>query len=333
MSTEPPDQPGSDTVPDVGELADHDQLSPESAFGVLQNEVRLAVLRVLWEADDGPLAYTELEDRTPVDTDNFYYHLERLVGHFVRRTEDGYELRYAGEAVVRSVVTGAITEDVSLAPVAVDSRCPYCASTIEIEYVDEQLTARCTSCAGVVRDDDLPPGTILSYGFPPAGVLGRSPDELLAAAHVLYDAKVTPMMNGVCPECAATVDHSLDACEDHEPDDGGLCDACDGRFAVWTVHTCDHCGYTRQFVPWFKLFSEPVVIAFYHEHSDFDRTIPFSKLTQENAPYVRSITQSVVSTDPMRVRVELPLNGAELAVTMDEALEIVDVERSVPDAR
>lgn len=328
MSEDLPAEAGPDGVPDVGEMVEHGRLSPDDAFGMLQNEVRLSILRVLWDADDSPISYAELERRTPVDTENFYYHLEQLVGHFVRRTDDGYELRYAGEVVVRAIVAGVITEDVSLPPREIDSRCPYCESAIEIQYVDELLTARCTGCGGVVRGDEFPPGTILSYYFPPSGLFGRSPEQVLEAAHVLYDAKVTPMLNGVCPECAATVDHSLHYCESHKPRADGVCDDCRSRFAVWTVHTCEHCGYTRQFVPWFKLLTEPAVISFYHEESDFDRRIPFSKLTWENAPYVRSISQSVVSTDPLRIRVRLPIEDAVLRVTMDEDLEIVDIERS-----
>ena len=330
MSEDDPTGDGSNASPDVGEMVDRHRLSPEEAFGVLQNEVRLAVLRVLWDATDAPVAFTELEERTSVDTDNFHYHLDQLVGHFVRRTEDGYELRYAGEEVVRAIVAGAITEGVSLEPIEIDSRCPYCGSSVVLQYLDERLTARCTGCGGVVRDDALPHGTILSYSFPPAGVMGRSPEALLEAAHVLYDAKVTAMLDGVCPECAATVDHSLVWCDAHDPGDDGICETCDSRFAVWTVHACEHCGYERQFVPWFKLLAEPAVIVFFREHSDFDQSIPFSKLTWRNAPYVRSISQTVVSTDPLRIRVDMPLGDAELSVTVDEDLEIVEMERSTP---
>lgn len=323
--------PNSST-PDVGEMVDRHPLSPGDAFGILQNEVRLAVLRVLWDATETPIPYNQLEERLPVDTDNFYYHLDQLVGHFVHRSDEGYELRYAGEEVVRAIVAGTITEDLSLAPMEIGSRCPYCGSNITIQYLDERFTARCTGCEGVVRGDGVPRGTIMSYGFPPAGVLGRSPDELLEAAHVLYDSKMTAMLKGVCPECAGTVDHTLLPCEDHERATDGLCDACDSRFAVWTTHTCEECGYERVFVPWFKLLTEPAVIAFLYDHSDFDRSIPFSKLTWKNAPYIRSITQSVVSTEPLRIRVSFPIEDAHLAVEIDEKLEILALERSVGDS-
>lgn len=329
MGEEASETDTADAVHD--DVFDREQLPPEDAFSALQNEVRIAVLRVLWAAENTPISYSELERRVPVDSNNFNYHVDKLVGHFVRRTDAGYELRQAGAEVIRAVITGHITEEVSLGPVESDARCPFCGSAIEVQYVDGIFSARCTGCVGVIRDESLPRGTIMHYVFPPAGVIGRTPAELLSAAHVLYDAKITPMLNGVCPECAGTVDHSLDWCSDHRLVDDDLCASCDGRFAIWTTHECDRCGYARQFVPWFKLLAEPAVIAFYHEESDFDRTIPFNKLTWRNAPYVRSISQSVVSTDPIRIEVRIPLENAGLRATMDEDLALVEIERFEPD--
>jgi hypothetical protein len=324
----------SETGEDVAITEDmlyREQIPPEDIFSVLQNEVRLAVLRVLWAAEDDPVSYTELERRSTVDTNNFNYHVDQLVGHFVRRTEDGYELRQAGTAVLRVVIAGSMTDHVTLGPIEIAARCPYCGFAIEIQYADGLFTARCTDCAGVTREKNSPRGTILRYAFPPAGVVDRTPAELLEAAHVLYDAKITPMLNGVCPECAATVDHSLDVCDEHRLADDGVCETCNGRFRVWTTHECCRCGYTRQFVPWFKLLSEPAVISFYYEQTDIVRPIPFNKLSFRNAPDVRSINQSVVSTDPIRIQVEIPLESAVLRATIDENLELVDIERGALD--
>lgn len=332
MGADGADSTDPGVIHDNLQMLDREQIPPEDVFSALQNDVRLGILRVLWSAPDPPVAYADLERRVPAESNNFNYHLGQLVGHFVRRTETGYELRHSGEEIIRAVIAGDITDDVSLGPIEIDASCPYCGSTVEIRYTDGLFTARCTDCAGVVRDPDLPRGTFMRYAFPPAGVFGRSPEELLEAAHVLYDSKIMPMLNGVCPECAGTVDHTLDYCADHRPDDDGICPACDGRFAVWTIHECDRCAYARQFVPWFKLLSEPPVIAFYHEHTDFDQSVPFSKLTARNAAYIESITQTIVSTDPLRILVEIPFENAELRATMDEDLELLDVEQLVgPD--
>lgn len=301
-------------------------VSPTDAFSALGNPTRLSILRALWDADSGPVPFAELERGTAAETDNFTYHLDQLVGHFVRRTEDGYALRYAGETVMRAVVAGLFSESSTLPWSAFESRCPYCGAGVEMQYDDDRLTVRCTSCGGTTGVETYPPGTFMSYGFPPAGLLGRSAAEVLEAAHVFYDSKITPMMAGVCPECAGTVDHSFRVCGRHEPGEDGLCAECDTRFSVWVEYTCDFCAYQRSSPPWFKLLTDPAVIAFYHEHSDFDQSVPFSKLTWENAPYVRSITQTVVSREPLRIRVDIPLEAAELRVTVDSDLEVVSLD-------
>lgn len=311
----------------AGRLIEDDLVPPEEVFSILQNHIRLAILRTLWQETDTASTYTELKQQTPIETDNFHYHLEQLVGHFVRRTDYGYELLYAGEAVIRAIIAGLINRNVYLPWVELDTPCPFCGGVVELRYDDDQVSVRCTRCAGVIRDEQHPSGTILSYGFPPSGVVGRSPDELFEVAQILYDAKVTPMLQGVCPECAARVNQSLTLCEDHHIADDGICHSCQSRFPGWVACSCDLCGYTRQFAPWFKLLTEPAVIAFYHDHTDFDLRIPFNKFTWENAPYINAISQIVDSTDPFRLRFEISVAEAELIVMMDEALEIVGITR------
>jgi DNA-binding transcriptional ArsR family regulator len=81
---------------------------PAEAFDLLGDETRLAILRVLADRqreapEDPTLPFTELRRRADVDDSGlFNYHLEKLVGRFVRDTGAGYELGYAGRQVVRS---------------------------------------------------------------------------------------------------------------------------------------------------------------------------------------------------------------------------------------
>lgn len=87
-------------------------LSPEGALGLLGNQVRAEILWALSEArgEDGPpaLSFSDLRERVadrrearaheardpdppdPIDSSQFNYYLQQLVGHFVeRRGEDG----------------------------------------------------------------------------------------------------------------------------------------------------------------------------------------------------------------------------------------------------
>ena len=328
-----------DSVLDFGD--EDSDVTAEEAFGLLANEIRLAILRELYETDD-PLTFSELRRRVEVpDSGMFNYHLEKLQGHFVRQTDEqvgdarangGYELRYAGEQVLRAVLSGVIGTDPVLEPIEVEEPCPFCGSPTEMSYRDEQLTVRCTACPGVV-DREYPSGTVMSYGFPPAGFRGRSPEEILDAAHVLYDAKITPMMNGVCPECAGGVETSLKICPDHDADDNGegsgesgLCETCETRFETWTRYACPNCQYARTAMVWFELLLYPAVVAFYHEHLGLEKPVPFDKLTHENARFFRAIDEEVIAREPPRVRVTVDGGDAVLQVTVNERLEVINMK-------
>lgn len=65
-------------------------LPPDEAFAVLGDESRIDILKSLGEAND-QLSFSELYERvdTP-DSGQFSYHLDKLLGHFVRKTDDGY---------------------------------------------------------------------------------------------------------------------------------------------------------------------------------------------------------------------------------------------------
>jgi len=301
-------------------------LSPPEAFSVLGNETRLDALRALWAAE-GPVPFAELQRTVaPDDRGNFSYHLEKLTGHFVERTDEGYVLARAGEQVVRAVLAGTITDAPELDPATIDERCAYCGAAVEMAYDGEVISVRCTDCDGVV-EGAFPEGTYMYYGFPPAGLAGRSREEAVDAAHVLYDSKIAPMMKGVCPECAGQVDLSFDVCADHDPDEAGLCPTCGTRFEAWSVYECRHCKYSRRSAVWFAALNHPAVVAFYHDHG-LEETIPFRKLTDDNAALVRDVEVDVLATDAHRFRVTIPVADERLAVVLDDALDVESVERT-----
>jgi DNA-binding transcriptional ArsR family regulator len=98
---------------------------PVEAFDALADETRLAILRALADhqrerPDDPALSFTELRKRAGVeDSGLFNYHLEKLLGRFVRDTGAGYELGYRGERVLRSPT---VEEDAT----GSDAGCPVC---------------------------------------------------------------------------------------------------------------------------------------------------------------------------------------------------------------
>jgi len=101
-------------------------LSPDEAFAVLGNEIRLDIIRVLWQADAaheyddvsdtvGTMAFSQLRRRVGIDDNGqFNYHLSRLSPHFIRQTDCGYRLSGAGKQIARTVIAVSGEESVEL---------------------------------------------------------------------------------------------------------------------------------------------------------------------------------------------------------------------------
>ena len=123
-------------------------LSPDEAFGVLGNEIRVDILQMLGEAD-GPVSFTDLRDRLGIrQGGQFNYHLDKLVGHFVAKTDEGYALRDPGRRVVEAILSGAVTGDPALEPTAIDFACHHCGSPVEVSYRHGTMRLSCTECSG-----------------------------------------------------------------------------------------------------------------------------------------------------------------------------------------
>ena len=308
---------------------DPDESTAEAVFSILGNETRLSILLSLWEAEETPLSFSALEDRIgSPDRGNFNYHLSQLTDRFVRSREAGYDLAEPGRQVARAVLSGIMVNDVTLDGTAIDDQCPYCGGTVELAYENDVLSARCTECVGVVgAPDTFPVGTYLHFGFPPAGLTDRSPREILEAAHVFYDSKITPMIKGVCPECAGQVESCVDVCRDHDGGPDRLCPDCETIYRCWVQWDCTHCGYARRSPIWFSVMNHPIVIAFYAESGVFEESVPFSKLTRENIGYTARIDERVRSEEPLRLEITIPYEDRELVVVVDENQRIVDSTR------
>lgn len=220
------------------ETASRSVLSPDEAFSILGNEIRVQILQTLGNSN-GPMAFTDLRDRVGISQGRqFNYHLDKLVGHFVEKSDDGYTLRQAGRRVVEAVLSGAVTEAVELKPTRLDKSCPYCGAPIEISYRAERLLVRCTDCIGTFSGVEstsgtigsLPDGTLTLYYLPSAALLSRSPPEILDTALAWTYHELISVADGTCRRCPGTIDHTVDVCADHESE--GVCHVCNRRFAV-----------------------------------------------------------------------------------------------------
>lgn len=299
------------------------------AFELLSNETRLAILVALWEAyepfeaDDG-LRFSELRDRVGTrDSGRFNYHLEKLEGHFVESTADGYELREAGLKFVRAVIGGAGIEDRTLEPREIDMTCQLCGGDVEVVYDDGWVYNRCTDCEGYwTEGDDGPAGQLSKFSLDPAGLTDRSPDEVYAAAWVQGFQKLYTMIEGVCGTCSGPVERWLDVCTDHETEQ--LCSNCGRRPRVSARFRCTVCKEWGQTPPGSIAKYHPKGAAFYYEHG-VALQYGFNDIEQINERLERGTTETeVLSDDPPRVRVHLRLDDDEMWIEFDEDLTVTD---------
>jgi len=311
------------------ERDDARSLAPEEAFDVVGDETRLQILRAL-AAADGPLAYSELFDRVDYDDSaNFTYHLNKLRGHFVRKTEEGYVPRIAGRRVVEAIFSGVVTDAPVVDRTGVEMSCMYCGGPTEMAYYDEVAVVYCRACEGRIGKQSLaeewpiPASDIVGYvSIPPAGVYDRSPTEILDAAGVWTVAGVQAYARDVCPQCSATIDCSPRVCTDHADADD-FCERCNHRFAVSVEADCTNCPFTtRSPYPTYALGTVELT-AFMTAHG----IDPFVS----DAFHLRNCTEELRSTEPLRARYTFTADGDTLTLTVDESLDVVEVteERAV----
>lgn len=295
-------------------------LTPDAAFAALGNEIRIHILQALWEADTS-LPYSELKERVGVrNSGQFNYHLEKLIGSFVEKSDEGYELRMAGERIVAAVLSGTLTDDPSFEPVELDGTCPHCDRPVEADYADETLTVWCTNEEGHIPTDSRA-GAIATIEFPPAGLTGRTPDEVAHAAMTWGDSQITPMYGGVCPRCAGPVTLSLQVCDDHDGGQGRICDNCDAVFAVWARRICEVCRFEFMVPAWHHLLQHPAVGGFFYDHGVITTAWTWEMLTAE----VVRPTEEKLDEDPFRLCFTFDVDGDELDVTLNDELRVVDV--------
>jgi DNA-binding transcriptional ArsR family regulator len=317
-------------------MADSDEeskttLAPDDAFALLGNETRVALLRTLGEAGE-PLSFSELHDRIDVrDSGQFNYHLEKLVGHFVRKTEDGYTLSRMGRRVVESVLSGAVTETPDLERTVVDESCEYCGAPVEVTWKGGSIRLFCTECSGRYGRafGDERRGTVVDEGYlgrlplPPAGVRDRSPTEVLQAAWVTGTLEVYSLAAGICPRCSATVEREVDICEDHDASDG-LCDSCESVYAVRVGFRCSNCIYESGGGVGVGLLANTALLDFVTDHG-------LNPIDPDSIRAVNSVTQDydveVRSTEPLRVGLTYTIGEDSVSLTVDEELNVLESTR------
>jgi hypothetical protein len=289
---------------DDGEGADP---GPEDTFALVGNEIRTAVLRTLGDARDpaaapAVLPFADLRERIDEDLDSgqFNYHLQRLVGEFVERTDEGYRLRPAGTALYRAIRAETFSRNVRLAPFEVGLECYFCGTAVTARYETGTFRIECPGCEYRY---------LASTRVPPSGV--EDTDALLSRIDRYDRHQLLAFGNGVCPTCANDLTRRL-----LEATAVPVADA--DRDEVVVYHTCDRCGNQDYRTVGEALLYRPEVICFFADRGVDVTTVPVWEL--EFAATDRRL--AVRATDPwdLRLRLECGDESRELAVDGDLAV-------------
>lgn len=305
-------------------------LAPDDAFALLGNETRMEMLQTLGDTDE-PMSFTELFDRVGVsDSGQFNYHLDRLAGHFVRSSDDGYELQRAGERVVEAVLSGAVTESPEMEPTQTDMPCPLCDGPVEVSYRDEWVAHSCTECAGVyggspineanIPDEMIDSGYLGGFSLPPAGLQGREATDVLQAAEVWGTLEALATAEGICPRCSASLQSSVDVCGRHDAGNG-LCEQCGFQWKVAIEVTCANCPYTVYGPFHISLGTNTELIAFGSAHG-------YNPLAPTDVTAAMDVDHEVLSTDPFEARFTYSVDGDSITLTVDDSLEVIEIAQT-----
>lgn len=278
-------------------------VEPEAAFSVLSDETRIGILRELWDVDASRVQFSDLRAAVGVeDSGQFNYHLNELVGQFVRKTEEGYELTAAGIRVVGAVLGGSYTMEGSTDPIELEQPCPSCGDVWTFTYEDEFARLACRNCPVVIM-----------YPVPPATFVGASPAEMPERTEGYLRALLEQLRNEICPYCDGPIRSQVVVRE--PPESKGEHDP-----VPVVEYDCTRCGGDLVTDLGSPLLSHPAVSAFYHERGTDVREPPIWQFTEFGDDRT-----AVRETSPLRCSVTFEAEGDLLAVTVDDSLGIVDV--------
>ncbi|QPV65072.1 winged helix-turn-helix transcriptional regulator [Halosimplex litoreum] len=269
----------------------------------MSDPLRVDILRELATAHRErtvePVGFADLRKRVGVrDSGRFRYHLNELRDNFVRKDEGGYRLTVTGIETVAAILAGTYTHGGSLGPESIDSDCSECGADAVAVYRDGRCGVTCAN-------DHL----LFAWSLPPAAAADATLPEVVSLAELYARQAIERALAGVCPKCSAPVEPRI-VTEDDDPGPDGTEPV--GPLPGLRVR-CETCGGRLVGPVGFCLLVDSAVADFYRRH---DRSLDALRVW-EPAFVADDDTVSVAERDPLRVAVDVTLDGDRLAVTVD----------------
>jgi hypothetical protein len=273
--------------------------SLSAGIELVSHDVRAAILLALaaqmreHPRDEG-LRFSALRERVGHDDPgNFNYHLKRLLGTLVEKTDEEYMLSDIGHHFVSVLQSGRFDPDRRRDFPEVETGCLLCAGRATVSYEDGSLRTACENGHG----------SVLNVG--PDLLETHSVTEALnvATRRTLWEAKST--IDGVCPYCEGETT-------------GTVSRPSTGPEPVIYEWTCESCGVFLQNSAGGCVVFHPSVISFcYRQGVDvFQHT--WDVLADHTS------TGVVRSENPLRVEVTFSIDDECLTLTVDESAAVVE---------
>lgn len=275
--------------------------TPDRGFEVLSDGTRLGILRALSdrlrEAPDSPeLGFSDLRRRVGIrDSGNFNYHLEKLRGRFVTKTDGGYQLAPAGLQVVAALITGVYGDGAELGPTELDDDCPVCDERLTATYEDGLLQFTCPN----------------DHAFQNALVPGVVEDRSLAEVIEIWTLKTRQdlelAVENVCPFCYGPLEFTPEF-EDRE--------------RTHEIETrCSRCGVRMEIPVVVAVVYHPTAGGFYRDHGIDIRRRPLW------APEFYDPVDVTAVPEREQFAVTIELDGDRLEAIVDDSLSVLEVTR------
>lgn len=281
------------------------KVDPADAFDALGDETRLAIVETLadrrrrnWEWTG--LSFSELRKAVGVrDAGRFNYHLDQLLDTFVVKDDGEYVLTTAGMEIAGAIRAGTYTERPQFRT-STDRSCPGCGTAVDVAYRHGTLLLTCPEH-----------GAIFGNSVPGGAVADRDPSAVLALSDLKARRDVERARRGACVHCWGTMTATIPA----DPPGDAESDAVLARLA------CEDCGMVFCVPAAACVVDHPAVVAFHYE-----RGVDIRELNYLDMEFLTGENGHVVSEDPVRVRVDVELDGDRLTVMLDESTAVVSVE-------
>ncbi|MFC4358456.1 transcriptional regulator [Halobium salinum] len=284
---------------DEAETADVDRESAADAMGSLADADRIAILLAL--RNGRTRRFADLQSAAGFeDSGRFNYHLDRLLGRFVAKTDGGYRLRAAGAKAVDLVTDERFGEPPEPVTLDLDADCPSCGARLRARYAEENVEVACIDCS-----------TLVHYGYlPPRARRGRDVEALFEAYGKRLWRDFTLAHRGVCPACSGRTETRVERGSDH-------------HLHFPAVSRCRDCGAEVATAVGLRLLADPAVVAFLADHGESVDDRPF----WEFEFCIDDGDVAVASEKPFRVVVPIARDDETLRVTVDEAGSVVETAR------